>query len=48
LNLFAVGFPLTLGFGLVIVWLSLPSVQSAFVTLLGEAFAMLATLGKGP
>lgn len=48
LNLFAVGFPLTLGFGLVIVWLSLPSVQSAFVTLLEDAFAMLATLGKGP
>lgn len=48
LNLFAVGFPLTLAFGLVIVWLSLPSVQSGFVALLGEAFAMLATLGLAP
>jgi flagellar biosynthetic protein FliR len=48
LNLFAVGFPLTLGFGLVIVWLSLPSVQSAFVTLVDQAFAMLATLGTEP
>jgi flagellar biosynthesis protein FliR len=48
LNLFAVGFPLTLGFGLVTVWLTLPAVQSGFVDLLGMAFSMLATLGTGP
>lgn len=45
LNLFAVGFPLTLGFGLVIVWLSLPTVQSTFVQMIGQAFALLSGLG---
>jgi flagellar biosynthetic protein FliR len=44
LNLFAVGFPVTLAFGLVVVLLSLPAVQSGFVRLAGEAFAMLAAL----
>jgi flagellar biosynthetic protein FliR len=48
LNLFAVGFPLTLGFGLVIVWLSLPAVQSGFVESMGVAFSFLATFGSGP
>lgn len=48
LNLFAVGFPLTLAFGLVIVWLTLPSVQTAFVVLIDEAYTMLGTLGTGP
>lgn len=48
LNLFAVGFPLTLAFGLVIVWASLPTVQSSFVELMAAAFAMLATLGTVP
>jgi flagellar biosynthesis protein FliR len=48
LNLFAVGFPLTLAFGLVTVWLGLPAVQSGFVSLMGEAFGMLGTLGAGP
>ncbi len=45
LNLFAVGFPLTLLFGLAIVWLGLPAVQSAFVALMGAAFEMLQGLG---
>lgn len=44
LNLFAVGFPVTLAFGLVVVLLSLPAVQSGFVRLAGEAFATLAAL----
>lgn len=48
LNLFAVGFPLTLGFGLVIVWLSLPSVQSSFVVAMESAFSFLAILGTAP
>jgi flagellar biosynthetic protein FliR len=48
LNLFAVGFPLTLMFGLVIVWLGLPAVQSGFVDLMQAAFAMLRTLGTTP
>lgn len=45
LNLFAVGFPLTLAFGLVIIWIGLPSVQSGFVQLIGDAFGVLAGLG---
>jgi flagellar biosynthesis protein FliR len=48
LNLFAVGFPLTLLFGLAIVWIGLPAVQSGFVDLLGAAFDRLGTLGTGP
>jgi flagellar biosynthetic protein FliR len=48
LNLFAVGFPLTLFFGLAIVWLGLPAVQEGFVRLITEAFAMLASLGAEP
>ncbi|HQX77771.1 MAG TPA: flagellar biosynthetic protein FliR [Steroidobacteraceae bacterium] len=44
LNLFAVGFPVTLAFGLVVILLSLPAVQSGFVRLAGEAFATLAAL----
>jgi flagellar biosynthetic protein FliR len=47
LNLFAVGFPLTLAFGLLIVWLGLPAVQSGFIELMGAAFATLAQLGTG-
>jgi flagellar biosynthetic protein FliR len=45
LNLFAVGFPLTLAFGLVILWLGLPAVQSAFIDLMTAAFALLRGLG---
>ncbi|MGE0583084.1 MAG: flagellar biosynthetic protein FliR [Steroidobacteraceae bacterium] len=44
LNLFAVGFPVTLAFGLVVVLLSLPAVQSGFLRLAGDAFATLAAL----
>lgn len=41
LNLFAVGFPISLVFGLVIVLAGLPALQTSFVRLLGEAFLML-------
>jgi flagellar biosynthetic protein FliR len=41
LNLFAVGFPISLVFGLVIVLLGLPGLQSSFVGLLDQAFMLL-------
>jgi flagellar biosynthetic protein FliR len=44
LNLFAVGFPISLVFGLVIILVGLPSLQSAFVGLLGKAFLLVRTL----
>ncbi len=44
LNLFAVGFPVTLIFGLVIVWAGLPSVQAAFTESLEAAFELLRSL----
>lgn len=44
LNLFAVGFPVALLAGLVILYLGLPSVQGVFLASLGDAFALLADL----
>ena len=44
LNLFAVGFPITLIFGLVIVWAGLPSVQATFVEALEGAFHVIGGL----
>jgi flagellar biosynthetic protein FliR len=44
LNLFAVGFPITLVFGLAIILVGLPSVQATFTRLLGEAFELLQKL----
>lgn len=44
LNLFAVGLPVSLVFGLGIVLLGLPTVQSAFIRLLQEALALVRTL----
>lgn len=41
LNLFAVGFPVSLVFGLVIVLVTLPVLQSSFIALLEETFTML-------
>lgn len=41
LNLFAVGFPISLVFGLVIVLFGLPALQSSFVELLGRVFVLL-------
>jgi len=47
LNLFAVGFPVSLVFGLVIMLSGLPTVQSGFVQLLQQAFALLRALSGG-
>lgn len=44
LNLFAVGFPISLVFGLVIVLVGLPGLQSSFVSIMREAFTLLAGL----
>jgi flagellar biosynthetic protein FliR len=44
LNLFAIGFPVTLVCGLVIVMFGLPSVQSSFIGLMREAFDLLGHL----
>ena len=49
LNLFAVGFPITLIAGLVIVYVGLPSVQASFVEPLEAAFEFVRALlgGRG-
>lgn len=47
LNLFAVGFPLTLGLGLVAVLLSLPALGPALADLLGDSLARLTALVLG-
>jgi flagellar biosynthesis protein FliR len=44
LNLFAVGFPISLVFGLVIVLVGLPGLQSSFISIMREAFDLLAAL----
>jgi len=44
LNLFAVGFPISLVFGLLIVLAGLPSMQATFVHLLSDAFDLLGKL----
>ena len=44
LNLFAIGFPVTLVCGLVIVLLGLPAVQTSFISLMRESFVLLADL----
>jgi flagellar biosynthesis protein FliR len=47
LNLFAVGFPISLLLGLVVVLLSLPMLQSRFERLIGDAFGMVRGLLGG-
>lgn len=44
LNLFSVGLPVTLVFGLVVVMLGLPSLQTGFVDLLNSAFQFMHSL----
>jgi flagellar biosynthetic protein FliR len=44
LNLFAVGFPITLAFGLVIILLGLPKAQSGFIELMNQTWGLLGTL----
>ena len=47
LNLFAVGFPVTLVLGLAIVLAGLPTLQSGFIELLRQAFLLLQGLSGG-
>lgn len=47
LNLFAVGFPASLMFGLVVLLAALPAMQRSFIELLSRGFAFLAMLGGG-
>ncbi|MEY4761019.1 MAG: hypothetical protein RLZZ200_875 [Pseudomonadota bacterium] len=48
LNLFAIGFPVTLVCGLAVVMMGLPSVQHGFITLMTEGFRVLGRLlGQG-
>jgi flagellar biosynthetic protein FliR len=44
LNIFAVGFPVTIVFGLVVLQLGLPGVQQGFVALLQQVLAEAAAL----
>jgi len=49
LNLFAIGFPVTLIFGLVIIFAGLPAVQSTFIESLEQVFEMMrGMLGLAP
>ena len=41
LNLFAVGFPISLIFGLIIIYVGLPAVQATFVDALEQAFELI-------
>jgi flagellar biosynthetic protein FliR len=47
LNLFAVGFPITLVFGLVIIVIGLPALQTSFIRLLGQGFILVRSLLGG-
>ena len=47
LNLFAVGFPLTLALGLIILIIGLPTLQTSFVELMTGAFALARQLMGG-
>lgn len=47
LNLFAVGFPVAMLFGFVVLLLSLPALRSVFLDLLEEAFAVAASVAGG-
>jgi flagellar biosynthetic protein FliR len=44
LNLFAIGFPITLIFGLIVIYIGLPAVQSTFVGSLDRAFELIGSL----
>ena len=47
LNLFAVGLPVSLVFGLVIMTVGLPAVQSGFIALMQQALGLVHTLSGG-
>lgn len=44
LNIFAIGFPMTMLIGFVLLWITLPDVMSNFSELLEEAFALIRRL----
>jgi flagellar biosynthetic protein FliR len=44
LNIFSLGFPMTLLFGLVVVWVGLSDFQSQFVTVMNQGFVQLREL----
>lgn len=48
LNLFAIGFPITLLCGLAIVMVGLPTVQASFIDFMRDSFAILRMLQGGP
>lgn len=41
LNIFAVGFPLTISLGFIIIWLALPGMVDQFTDMLREAYALI-------
>jgi flagellar biosynthetic protein FliR len=47
LNLFAIGFPVTLVGGLLVVLAGLPAMQTGFVRLMSEAFSFTQTIMGG-
>ena len=47
LNLFAVGFPVAMIFGFLVLLLSLPALQGVFIGLLGQAMEVAASVGGG-
>ena len=44
LNLFAIGFPVTLVCGLFIILLGLPAVQNSFISMMRESFSLISDL----
>lgn len=48
MNLFGVGFPITLVFGMVVLLLGLPTLQTGLIDMLNSAFAFVRALGGVP
>jgi flagellar biosynthetic protein FliR len=44
MNLFGVGFPITLAFGMVVLLLGLPTLQTGLIDMLSSAFAFVRAL----
>lgn len=44
LNIFAVGFPITLVLGMLLMWVTVPSVLNNFSGLLGESYSMISSV----
>ena len=47
MNLFAVGFPVTLMMGFMLMWVTLPQVMGNFYALINEAFAFSSNVLAG-